>query len=102
MHLVEGIPLRGKVTNETFDYFYLDLIEDTPYEIILTPISGGNPDLVLSYHHKNKFPTLESHDYKSNLSNQSVDSIILEKNSLKRKDGKPVKQVFIGVYSEDN
>jgi len=50
MHLVEGVPLVGTVYNDTFDYYYLEVRDPTQaYEVTLTPRTGGNPDLVLSY-----------------------------------------------------
>jgi hypothetical protein len=49
IHLQEGRPQRGVVTNQTFDYFYYDITDtDSDYEISLGPVSGGVPDLVIS------------------------------------------------------
>lgn len=46
------------------------------------PISGGNPDLVLSLDHNNKYPTKEHSDmYSNNL--YDTDSITLTKQMIK-------------------
>jgi hypothetical protein len=50
LHLVEGVPLLGTVYNDTYEYFYLDVLNSSEtYEVSLTSRSGGNPDLVLSF-----------------------------------------------------
>jgi hypothetical protein len=65
-YLVDSTPQRGVVTNQTFDYYYFD-VQDTEsdYEISLGPISGGDPDLVLSYDKDNQYPNAEFNDYMS-------------------------------------
>jgi len=61
--LAAGHPQRGVVSNQTFDYYFFDLKQpDTDYEITLSPISGGDPDLVISFDPINKFPTKEKND----------------------------------------
>ncbi len=73
VQLVEGIPQTGDVTGDTFDYYkfilpnYKDSNNNDIYEIVLTPKSGGNPDIVLSLNDSNKFPTKEANDYISEL-----------------------------------
>lgn len=59
--LVEGIPHAGLVSNNTFDYYSLDIFnsDSTSYEIAMTSKSGGNPDLVISMNKSNMFPTRE-------------------------------------------
>mmetsp|Transcript_18505 Transcript_18505/g.31668 ORF Transcript_18505/g.31668 Transcript_18505/m.31668 type:complete len:346 (+) Transcript_18505:2135-3172(+) len=64
--LRDGLPVRGYVTSQQTDYYELRGIDRAKnYEIQLNQISGGQPDLVLSFSPLNKFPTLESNDFKS-------------------------------------
>jgi len=83
VHLVDGHPQRGVATNQSFDYFYYEIQDlDADYEITLSPVSGGDPDLVLSLDPKMKFPTLKNNDMKS--TNQfTTDSILLRKEMIK-------------------
>ena len=47
--LKDGYPHRGVVSNQTFSYFHFDVPNyDHDFEINLSPISGGDPDLVIS------------------------------------------------------
>ena len=103
IHLVDGTPQRGVVTNQTFDYYFYDVKDlDYDYEISLGPISGGDPDLVISFNPDNQFPNYEFNDYKSN--NQfSTDSIILKKEILRKAVNNQTGslQIYIGVYTKD-
>lgn len=56
VQLTDGHPLRGVVNQQT-DYYFVDFPDATDYELTLTPISGGDPDLVISLDPKNKYPT---------------------------------------------
>ena len=77
VHLQEGRPQRGVVTNQTFDYFYYDIQDlDTDYEISLGPISGGVPDLVISLDPENKYPTISDNDLNS-FNSFTTDQVIL-------------------------
>ncbi len=79
VHLEEGVPIKGMVTNDTIRYYYFDIRDlQASYEIALTPISG-NPDLVLSY--TNKFPDRENYDFISE-KQFSTDSIIISKENM--------------------
>ena len=105
VHLVDGRPQRGVVANQTFDYFYFDLEDpDSDYEISLGPISGGDPDLVLSLDPANKFPTAKANHYMS-ANEFTTDSIRITKEMLSSylKKGNHIKgklQAYIGVYTK--
>ena len=83
VHLVDGHPQRGVATNQTFDYFYYDILDlDSDYEITLSPVSGGDPDLVISLDPNMKYPTLNNSDMKS--TNQfTTDSVVITKDMIK-------------------
>lgn len=105
IQLVDGHPVRGVVSNQTFDYYYYDIDDlNYNYEIALEPISGCNPDLVFSLNSNNKFPTREKYDH---ISEQkfTTDSIIITNTSLKAASSKGLAldgkmQTYIGVYSQ--
>jgi hypothetical protein len=103
INLVDGTPQRGVVTNQTFDYYFYDVKDlEFDYEISLGPISGGDPDLVISFNPDNQFPNHEFNDFKSN--NQfSTDSIILKKEVLQQAINTQTGslQIYIGVYTRD-
>ena len=105
VHLVDGHPQRSVVTYQTFDYFYFDLEDaDSDYEISLSPISGGDPDLVLSLDPSNMFPTAEVNDYTST-NEFTTDSISITKDTLRAyledyNHNEGQLQVYIGVYTE--
>ena len=49
VQLKDGYPQRGVVSQQHFSYFYFDIQNvDHDFEITLSPISGGDPDLVIS------------------------------------------------------
>ena len=82
IHLQEGLPQRGVVTNQTFDYYFYDLEDlDADYEISLGPIYGGEPNLVISLDPLNKYPTPNINDYSSK-NEFMTDSILLTKEML--------------------
>lgn len=77
IRLVNGIPQRGVVTSEEFDYFYFDVTNTSlDYEITLSQISGSSADVVLSLNPENKFPTVEHNDFHS-ISEFTTDSMVL-------------------------
>lgn len=104
MHLVDGHPVRGVVTNRTFDYYYFDFDDlSYNYDIALEPISGCNPDLVFSLNSSNKFPTRELNDHISQ-NKFTTDSIMIPKEVLKASEKKDLTvngklQAYIGVYT---
>ena len=105
VHLVDGHPQRSVVTYQTFDYFYFDLEDaDSDYEISLGPISGGDPDLVLSLDPNNMFPTTEANDYMS-ANEFTTDSISITKDTLRAyleggNHNEGQLQAYIGVYTK--
>jgi len=81
--MVDGQPLRGVATNQTIDYYVYDLKDtESEYEITLSPISGGDPDLVISLDPKNKYSTLANADLKSHFL-FTTDSIVISKDMIK-------------------
>ncbi len=76
----------GEVTSESFEYYKFQLpsvgYAASLYEITLTPKSGGNPDIVLSLNHSNKFPTREKNDFISD-KEFSNDQIKIDNEMLK-------------------
>ena len=75
--MVEGIQAHGTATNDTYDYYSFDILdEDSNYEITVTAIHG-NPDLVISLNSSNRFPTPEFNDYISD-KEFTTDSIVVD------------------------
>jgi hypothetical protein len=71
---------------DTFDYYQFVIPEDAEnniYEIVLTPKSGGNPDIVISMDPYNKFPTRDNHDYISE-NEFSTDQITIDQVMIDR------------------
>lgn len=66
----------------------------------MTPISG-DPDLVISFNISNKFPDRDNYDLVSE-NNFTTDSLVLDPQTYPfyaKKYGRPVTQVYIGVYT---
>lgn len=65
-HLKDGQPQRGVVSSQQQNYYYFDVQDvESDYEVSLGPISGGNPDFVLSFDTNNKYPTPANNQYSS-------------------------------------
>lgn len=98
---MEGVPLVGTVYNDTIDYYYLEIRDSSSaYEVTLTPRTGGNPDLVLSY--QNQFPDLKNKDLISD-KDFSSDSILIEPSMISEYEAKKrinVSRVYLGVYTK--
>lgn len=77
IRLVNGIPQRGIVTSEEFDYFYFDITStSSDYELTLSQISGSSADIVVSLNPENKFPTKETNDFHS-ITEFTTDSLVI-------------------------
>ena len=106
--LKEGEPQRGLVTNQTFVYFKLSNFNSSfDYEISLTPITGGNPDLLISFNESDKFPTLGS-ALMSSTQFISTDSLDVNFTGMTPQDrleaGLPASEsfpIYIGVFTAD-
>ena len=98
MDLRDSKAVRGVVTRKHIDYYKFPIADsNSSYEITVTPISGGNPDLVLSLDSKNEFPTYDNNTV-SSTNIFDTDSVTITKSMIERAKAK---YFFIGIVTSD-